>query len=165
MLSDASIDKQLQYGRLVIDPLPPVSAMQPASVDLTLGDEFMSPYDDSVMKFPTFYTLLPGECVLATTAERLVIPNDMVARVEGKSTWGRRFLMVHSTAGFIDPGFRGQITLELKNLSKVRIVIPIGARIAQVSFEWLDLPALRPYGSNGLGSHYQDQRGVVGAAT
>ena len=165
MLSDNSITRCLEDGVLVIDPAPGANQVQPASVDLMLGDEFMSPYAGEVMKFPDVYTVTPGECVLATTRERIHLPDTIVGRVEGKSTFGRKFLMVHSTAGFIDPGFQGQITLELKNLSAVNILLYVGKPIAQISFEWTDTPVLRPYGTPGLGSHYQDQRGVVGAAS
>jgi dCTP deaminase len=164
MLSDKTIREMLTSGTLVIDPAPKDQQLQPASVDLTLGTEFLSPYDDTRMTGRAVYTLLPGECIIATTAERVEIPTDVVARVEGKSSWGRKFLMVHSTAGFIDPGFRGQITLELKNLSMVSIALSTGCTIAQVSFQWLNTPAERPYGSEGLGSHYQDQSGATASA-
>jgi len=165
ILSDATIRKQLREKRIVIEPEPQDWQLQPASVDLTLGAEFMSPYTGV---FPAqsrgVFNLPAGECVLATTAERIEVPTDLVARVEGKSSWGRRFIMVHSTAGFIDPGFSGTITLELTNLSKFSQALPIGCAIAQISFQWVDQPVVRPYGTPALGSHYQDQMGVTPSA-
>jgi len=170
MLSDGTIRKLLANNHLVIDPLPPDNAYQPASVDLRLGRSFvaisatgarrptvLAPHVDTVW-------LAPGRCVLATTVERVELPADIVARVEGKSTWGRRFLLVHTTAGFIDPGFHGQITLELTNLSPVALNLPVDEPIAQVSFDYLDAAAVRPYGSAGLDSRYQDQVGATPAA-
>lgn len=161
ILSDIAIRRQMMKKAIVIDPMPQDWQFQPASVDLTLGSHFQSPYSDLPCISMNLYTMLPGECMLATTAERIEVADDMVARVEGKSSWGRKFLMVHSTAGFIDPGFRGQITLELTNLSQVTQVLPVGGAIAQVSFHWLDQPAARPYGHPELNSHYQDQVGVA----
>lgn len=164
ILSDFSIWQQLDLGRIVIEPTPADWQVQAASVDLTLGADFLSPYENDPVHYPGAYTILPGECVLGTTVERIELPDDLVGRVEGKSSWGRRFLMIHSTAGFIDPGFRGNITLEFVNLSKVSQVLPIGAPIAQISFQRLDSPAARPYGSNGVNSHYQDQVSVTPSA-
>lgn len=165
ILSDATIRRMLKNkNSLVIDPMPADHQLQPASVDLRLGGEFLSPYGGQEVR-QSHYTILADECVLATTMERVEIGAGLVARVEGKSSWGRKFLMVHSTAGFIDPGFKGQITLELKNISKTMITLPVGCLIAQISFEWLDGPAERPYGTPGLNSHYQDQSGVQPSAS
>lgn len=165
MLSDRSIIDQLDGGFLVIDPAPQESAIQPASVDLTLGRSFRSPYTDHGFEWSSsHYTVIPGETVLATTLEYIEIPSMMSARVEGKSSFGRKFLMVHATAGFIDPGFKGQITLELANLSKVSIPLAIGEPICQISFTWTDFPVNRPYGSDGLGNHYQGQTGATPSA-
>ena len=163
MLSDISIQDLLRQGDLVISPMPRNMAFQPASVDLALGNEFMSPYADIKSTPGSYYTILPGECVLGTTRERVVLPDDVVGRVEGKSSWGRRFLLVHTTAGFIDPGFRGQITLELTNLSRVPLSLTVGEPICQISFAFTDRAVSRPYGSAGLNSHYQDQVGVRAA--
>lgn len=164
MLCDNTIRTLVKNNEsLRITPEPADHQYQPASVDLRLGEEFMDP-NSNVQVRQKFYTILPGECVLATTLEHIEISSSMVARVEGKSSWGRKFLMVHSTAGFIDPGFKGQITLELVNLSKVSILLPVGCMIVQVSFAWLDAAAERPYGSPGLNSHYQNQAGVQGSA-
>lgn len=161
MLSDITIGRMLESGLLGITPKPQPWQMQPASVDLTLGGEMMSPYADIKTKFGKVYTIMPGECVLGTTREKVSIPPNLVGRVEGKSTWGRKFLMVHSTAGFIDPGFTGQITLEFMNLSKVSLVVEVGQPIAQISFCYTDRVVGRPYGSPGLNSHYQGQKGVT----
>lgn len=164
MLSDLTIQDLLRQGDLKIQPRPRNSAFQPASVDLSLGDEMMSPYADIKTPTQNLYTILPGECVLATTREHVELPGDVVGRVEGKSTWGRKFLLVHTTAGFIDPGFRGQITLELTNLSRVPLSLKVGAPICQISFAFTDRAVSRPYGSPALNSHYQDQKGVTPAA-
>lgn len=164
ILSDATIRKQMRQKRIVIEPEPKDWQFQPASVDLTLAGDFLSPYKDHREIHQGYYDIRPGECILASTAERIEVPTDLVGRVEGKSTWGRRFLMIHSTAGFIDPGFRGQITLELTNLSEVSQSLPVGSAIAQISFQWVDQPVTRPYGTPALGSHYQDQSGVTPSA-
>lgn len=167
MLSDISLREYLDTAKIKIDPQPCDAAIQPASVDLRLGYDFIvigrwSEFH-RVLDPTASITLRPGACVLGTTMERIEVPRDLVARVEGKSTWGRQYLMVHSTAGFIDPGFEGQITLELKNLSPRKIRLVPGVPIAQISFDRLDRPAARPYGSEGLDSHYQWQRGATSA--
>lgn len=164
ILSDKSIRANLQTGAIHIDPPPMDWQIQPASVELTLAADFLSPYENDPVHYPDAYTILPGECVLATTVERIELGRRIVGRVEGKSSWGRRFLMVHSTAGFIDPGFKGTITLELVNLSQVSQVLPVGTAIAQISFQAVDQAVERPYGSNGLNSHYQNQNGVTASA-
>lgn len=164
ILSDASIRRQMSLNRIVIKPDPSDWQYQPASVDLTLGNDFLSPYEVTGPVFhKEYYTILPGECILATTVEHIEVPDDLVARVEGKSSWGRRFILAHATAGYIDPGFRGNITLELTNLSRTLVSLPVGSPIAQVSFQWVDQPVSRPYGTPDLGSHYQDQDGVTGS--
>ena len=134
--------------------------VQPASLDVRLGPEFVEhPSGSRLYVTPdAAYSLMPGDCVLGSLVEAVAIPDNAVARVEGKSTWARHFLTVHS-AGFIDPGFRGDITLELKNDGKLPLILEPGRSIAQLSFLWLAAPAGRPYGSDGLGSHYQYQKG------
>lgn len=166
MLADRSIRDRMHAAgnRIVIDPYPADHCFQPASVDLTLSAQFMSPYDGKPMVYPKGLFLAAGECILASTVEHVQVPADLAARVEGKSSWGRRFLMAHVTAGFIDPGFAGTITLELVNLTRVSQVVPIGEPIAQISFTQLDQPAQRPYGHPELGSHYQNQEGVTASA-
>jgi dCTP deaminase len=173
MLCDRSIARYLAAGDIVIEPAPLQAALQPASVDLHLGPAFIGVEnlnDEQVFQAglpiapatvyppsPATVYINPGECVLGSTMERVTVPHFMVARVEGKSTWGRRFLMIHSTAGFIDPGFEGFITLELKNLSPAPLLLPVGGPIAQISFDLLDEPCERPYGT--AGNHYQGQSG------
>lgn len=163
ILSDVTIRAQLAKGRIRIEPAPEDHQLQPASIDLRLGSQFQSPYSDEKHEQDS-YLVGAGECVLATTWEYVEVPDDMVAKVEGKSSWGRKFLMVHSTAGFVDPGFAGTITLELVNLSRVSQIVRQGMSIAQISFAWLDQPCARPYGTKDLGSHYQFQQGVTPSA-
>ena len=107
------------------------------------------------------FVIHPGEFCLGRTLEWVELPDDIVARIEGKSSLGRLGLIVHATAGFCDPGWRGTLTLELNNLTRVPIKLYPGLKIAQLSFMSLDAPALRPYGSPGLGSHYQGQRAAT----
>lgn len=167
MLCDATIRSLVRDDDIVIKPLPQHRAFQPASVDLRLGSQFWLITSDGVLSLrpvDDVVTLEPGDCVLGHTEEWIGLPADIVGRVEGKSTWGRRFLMVHSTAGFIDPGFTGQITLELKNISPRKIELRVGVAIAQISFERLDKPAARPYGHPELNSHYQGQTGATVSA-
>lgn len=161
ILSDATIRKQMRQKRIVIEPEPKDWQLQPASVDLTLAGDFMYSFETDKQIHQDYFHIGPGQCVLGTTVERIEVPTDMVARVEGKSSWGRRFIMIHSTAGFIDPGFRGTITLELTNLSDVTQSLPVGSAICQISFQWVDQPVVRPYGTPALGNHYQDQDGVT----
>lgn len=131
--------------------------IQPASLDVRLGDEFIRHTDGSRVRSGA-YTMMPGECLLAVLVERLRLRDDLVARIEGKSSLARQFLTVHS-AGFIDPGFQGDVTLELKNDGRRPLHLKAGMLIAQISFQSLAAPALRPYGTPGLNSHYQGQKG------
>lgn len=160
-LSDTDITAALAARELVIEPMPTV--IQPASVDLHLGADAL--WHDSAageMEESAFpFCVMPGELILASTLERIEIDAGHVGRVEGKSSWARKGLLPHVAAGFIDPGFRGNITLEILNVSKVPILLEPGVAIAQIAFMRLLTPATRPYGSPGLGSHYQDSIGVV----
>lgn len=162
VLSDKSIRARLAAGSLVITPEPADEQMQPASVDLRLGTGFEWPRMDSFGYF-TPVRILPGDFMLGHTSEIVSIPDDLVGFLSGKSSWARKGLTVHVTAGLIDPGFHGQIVLELVNHSHVPIDLHAGVKIAQLSFQELSTPAERPYGSAGLGSHYQGQRGAVGS--
>lgn len=155
-LSDAGIAMALGAG-LVIEPFYD-RHLQPASYDVTadLGDLPAS------INRTAYIVVAPLQSMLISTVERVEIPADLCAQVDGKSTWARRGLIVHH-AGFVDPGFRGNITLELFNASGEDIHIWRGDRIAQLRFFKLDQPALRPYGHPDLGSHYQDQVGITGA--
>ena len=173
MLSDGTIRRLVEEGRIVIDPWDP-ELVQPASVDLRLGDSFRVFHNHRTAAIdlrepPTNLTeevrlaggepfvIHPGEFVLGRTQEYVEIPDDVVARIEGKSSLGRLGLIVHATAGFVDPGFKGSLTLEITNLTRVPIKLYPGLLIAQLSFMGLDAPAERPYGSAELGSHYQGQ--------
>lgn len=167
MLSDTDIRAMMSEEwppgvRLGVAPYPFDQAFQPASLDIKLGDVDKAPcncktcMEDGELR----WDLDPGEFILATTIDHLDMPYDLAARVEGKSSLGRLGLAVHITAGFIDPGFQGRITLELKNLGPSQISVRRGQYIAQLSFHRLSSPALRPYGSPGLNSHYQNQQGI-----
>lgn len=173
VLSDQGISQAKHTQQIAIDPFHP-SRLQPASYDLALGNvitkamhesgDLIDPFKDSEVEYFSHYLaqgakfiLRPGEFVLAATQERVSLNNMTVARVEGKSSLGRLGLLIHATAGFIDPGFDGTITLELANLAAAPIVLHPGMRIAQISFMTLESKCLRPYGSRGLNSKYQHQ--------
>lgn len=178
ILSDRDILARLKQGDLVVDPLDsPDVQVQPASIDLRLGNEFLvfknphipciDPRDASsesiteklVIPQGERFILHPGEFVLGSTHERIRIPSDLVARVEGRSSLGRLAIVVHATAGFIDPGFEGHITLELSNLGRVPVALHPGMRVSQIVLHQMTSPAARPYGSVGRGSKYQGQSG------
>lgn len=181
LLPDHEIKRYLGLGRIIIDPFEDWM-IQPASVDIQIGNEFMwyhisSPHTRNIdldpfeklheedvvrVQGPGPFRLSPGDFCLATTLQRITIDPGIAARIEGKSTLGRRGIIVHSTAGFIDPGFSGQLTLEMANLSHRPILLKVGMPIAQLSFTLLTAPAARPYGHGDLGSHYQGQAGVTG---
>src|SRR3954447_1544568 len=175
ILSDRTIREQIKDGRIVIDPFDD-SCVQPSSVDVRLDCYFrvflnhtmavidvkqdlsaltreVDVADDGV------FVLHPGEFVLGSTAERIGIPDDLVARIEGKSSLGRLGLLIHSTAGFLDAGWDGHITLELSNVPNLRISLYPGMKIGQISFLRMTTAADTPYGSKGVGSKYQGQRG------
>ena len=167
MLADSVIRALLKDETLSItapDSLPiEDSQFQPASVDLRLGKKFIRrartgdhPFE---LEFGQGFTLTPGACYLASTVEAVTLPPTMYARVEGKSTWGRKFIQIHSTAGFIDPSFPGEITLEITNIGEQPIQMKAGDRICQVSFGWMEGVVLRPYGHPELNSHYAGQTG------
>jgi dCTP deaminase len=177
VLSDGTIIRLVQDGRIRIDPWDP-RLVQPASVDLRLGDSFRvfhnhratmidlrQPPDnlteEVVVPEGDSFVIHPGEFCLGRTLEWVELPDDIVARIEGKSSLGRLGLIVHATAGFCDPGWKGTLTLELNNLTRVPIILHPGLEIAQLSFMMLDRPAVRPYGSPELGSHYQGQRAAT----
>jgi dCTP deaminase len=179
ILSDRELRAALECGALVIDPAPADDAIQPASIELCLdlsggalrpvrgvtttirpgvkvaAATAHDPCVGGVLR------LAPRDCALVTTRERVVIPSGLVAQVAGKSSLARLFLIVHTTAGWIDPGFPGQITLEFVNHSPQTLEIHDGAKVAQLVVMRLTSPALRPYGSDGLGSRYQNQVGAT----
>ncbi|MEE9285021.1 MAG: dCTP deaminase [Dehalococcoidia bacterium] len=175
VLSDRTIKEELDAGRLVIDPLDE-SCIQPASVDLRLNRTFRvfrvtsRPFVDvrqSVDDLTELVAIEPGEpfmiqpggFCLASTVESVTLPDDIVARIDGRSSLGRLGLLVHATAGYVDPGWTGQLILELSNQSQMPIALYEGMRIAQISFLRMSTPVDRPYGSPGLGSKYQGQTG------
>jgi dCTP deaminase len=175
ILSDRSLREAIAAGRLVIDPLDD-DAIQPSSIDVRLDNRFRvfytarhpyidvkQPMDDLTelveVKPDDAFILHPGEFVLGSTLEQVGIPPDLAARLEGKSSLGRLGLMTHSTAGFLDPGFTGHVTLELSNVANLPITLYPGMRIGQIAVFQLSTAAERPYGSRGVGSKYQGQRG------
>lgn len=180
ILSDRELKARIERGDIIIEPLDdPELQIQPASVDLRLGPEFVvyklphvacidsrdpqsvSGYTERfVIAEGDGFILQPGEFALGSTLERVVVPSDLVARVEGRSSIGRIAVVVHATAGFIDPGFDGEITLELSNLGRCAVKLYPGMRISQVVFHTMTSPAERPYGFE-RGSKYQGQRGPV----
>jgi len=175
ILSDVSIRKALAEGRIVIDPLMD-GAVQPSSVDLR-ADRFFrvfrndtTPYIDPKQPHEDLtelvevavgnaFILHPGEFVLGSTLERVALPDDLVARLEGKSSLGRLGLLIHSTAGFVDAGWDGHLTLELSNVANLPIAIYPEMKIGQISFLQMTTAAEHPYGSGQAGSKYQGQRG------
>jgi len=173
MLSDHDIKEALASGHLIIKPSIPDNAIQPASIDLHLGDSFwvfppsdeifdpFNPIADNIAQREPIisqeFDIQPNQFVLATTTEYVKLDETLVARIEGKSSLGRLGLFVHITAGFIDPGFGGTITLELLNVSGRPLRLHAGMKIAQLSIQELISPADRPYGHPELGSKYQGQ--------
>ena len=171
VLSDRTIKELVEAGRIEIDPYEP-ARVQPSSVDLRLGDRirvFTNTHRRSVvdLRQPSEdltelvtleperpFILHPHEFVLGITHERVGLPDDVVGRIEGKSSLGRLGLLIHSTAGFVDPGWRGRLTLELANILNLPITLYAGMLVAQISFMRLSTPAERPYGSPQLRSKY-----------
>jgi dCTP deaminase len=173
VLSDGTIIRLVEDGTITIDPWDR-QLVQPASVDLRLGNSFRVFHNHRAsaidLREPPSnlteqvtigdgdsFVIHPGEFCLGATLEYVELPDDIVARIEGKSSLGRLGLIVHATAGFCDPGWKGTLTLELNNLTRVPIKLYPGLPIAQLSFMTLDAPAERPYGHAELGSHYQGQ--------
>jgi dCTP deaminase len=173
VLSDNTIRAEIEGERIVIDPFD-ASLIQPSSVDVRVDNRFRVfqnsryPYIDVRQPMEDLtelvevegdepFILHPGEFVLGQTLERVTLPNDLVARLEGKSSLGRLGLLIHSTAGFVDSGFSGNLTLELSNVANLPITIYHGMPIGQLSFMRMDAPVDRPYGSAETGSKYQGQ--------
>jgi dCTP deaminase len=175
VLSDRTIRRLLEEGRVGIEPYEE-ELLQPSSVDVRV-DRFFRVFNNARYPFIDVkremedltslvevspdepFILHPGEFVLGSTLERVTLPDDLVARLEGKSSLGRLGLLIHSTAGFIDPGFDGHVTLELSNVANLPITIYPGMKIGQLSFVQMSEPAETPYGAGALGSKYQGQRG------
>lgn len=165
MLSDANILAEIHAGRLVFDPTPPEECFQPASVDVHLGNKLIFVNEDNRLleMRPQGYLLMPMDFVLGELAESLTISNRLSCRIEGKSSNGRRGLGIHITAGFVDPGWSGVLTLEMFNFSQVPFLLKPGMKIAQLAFDYLQAPAMNPYGTKELGSKYQGAQGVEGS--
>jgi dCTP deaminase len=175
LLSDRDITSEIESGRVVLDPYQ-AEMVQPSSVDVRI-DRYFRLFDnhkyaviDPAEEQPELtrlvevepdepFVLHPGEFVLASTFEVVTLPDDVAARLEGKSSLGRLGLLTHSTAGFIDPGFSGHVTLELSNVATLPIKLWPGMKIGQLCFFRLSSPAEHPYGSGRSGSRYQGQRG------
>jgi len=180
ILSDRDLRARMASGELVVTPLDnPELQIQPSSIDLRLATTFVvyrlphvpciDPLDPKTVEGYTetieipegeAFVLQPGEFALGSTVERVEIPPDLVARVEGRSSIGRLAVVVHATAGFIDPGFQGRITLELSNLGRCAVKLYPGMRISQIVLHTMTSPSEKPYGS-ARGSKYQDQVGPV----
>ena len=174
VLSDRTIATLIAEGRIGIDPYDE-SLLQPSSVDVRV-DRFFRVFRNNRASFIDVkreqdltelveidadepFILHPGEFVLGSTLERVALPDDLVARLEGKSSLGRLGLLIHSTAGFVDPGWDGHVTLELSNVANLPITIYPGMKIGQISFMQMTEPAATPYGSSSIGSKYKGQRG------
>ena len=175
LLSDRDIRREIEAGRVRLDPYEP-EMIQPSSIDVCL-DRYFRLFDnhkyaviDPAAPQPDLtrlvtvagsepFVLHPGEFALGSTRELVTLPDDVAARLEGKSSLGRLGLLTHSTAGFIDPGFSGHVTLELSNVATLPILLWPGMKIGQLCFFRLSSAAERPYGSGAAGSRYQGQRG------
>lgn len=175
LLSDRDIRAEIELGRIKLEPFDP-AMIQPSSIDVRL-DRFFRTFENH--KYPFIdprqeqneltralevrpdeaFVLHPGEFALGSTYEVVSLPDDVAARVEGKSSLGRLGLLTHATAGFVDPGFSGHVTLELSNVSTLPIMLWPGMKIGQLCFVKLSSPAEHPYGSSIYGSRYQGQRG------
>ncbi len=181
ILSDKDIKKHLKSGKIVINPLTnPKIQIQPSSVDLRIGREFkgfriirkpcIDPLDQTDLEsyMESFYIdegepfiIHPGEFALAATYETIKLPNDLVARVEGRSSMGRLGVTMHVTAGYIDPGFHGKITLEISNIGKMPVALYTGQRVCQIVFETMTSPSEKPYGHPERDSKYMGQKSPV----
>ncbi|MBI2886433.1 MAG: dCTP deaminase [Chloroflexi bacterium] len=175
VLSDRTIKEEIAAGRLVIEPLDR-DCIQPASIDVHLDGRFLvfrnnrRPFIDVredttdltelvEIAGDTPFILHPNEFVLGSTLESITLPDDLVARLEGKSSLGRLGLLIHSTAGYVDPGWQGHLTLELSNVANLPVTLYYGMKIGQISFLRLTTPVDHPYGSKEARSRYQGQRG------
>lgn len=175
LLSDRDIRAEIESGRIGLEPYDP-AMVQPASVDIRLDRffrtfenhryQFIDPREDQPdmtraleVRPDEAFVLHPGEFVLGSTFEVVTLPDDVAARVEGKSSLGRLGLLTHATAGFIDPGFSGHVTLELSNVANLPVTLWPGMKIGQLCFIKMSSSSEHPYGSSVYGSRYQNQRG------
>ena len=173
VLSDHTIKEEIAKGRIIVDPLGE-GCIQPAIVDVHLDSQLLV-FRNSRRAFINVreeqsdltemveiegdmpFMLHPGEFVLGSTLENIELPGDLVARLEGKSSLGRIGLLIHSTAGYVDPGWKGHLTLELSNVANLPVTLYYGMKIGQISYVRLTHPADNLYGSSALGSKYQGQ--------
>lgn len=169
ILSDRDIRKA-QANHNVVEPFRD-EHVQPASIDLRLGDQFIIWEDDGTgtmhkvrVTAADGIDIHPGQFMLGATFETVNIPDHLVGLIDGRSSWARLGVAVHITAGYIDPGFHGQVTLELRNLGHNPVWLPVGSRICQMRLTQLTSPAEKPYGTDGLDNHYQGQQGVTASA-
>jgi len=177
ILSDQDLKEYMKNKKIIIDPLKDEEQIQPSSVDMRLGDEFkvfkvirkpyIDPKDDEdlasymesiIVENNNAFIIHPGEFALATTYEYVKVPNDLVARVEGRSSMGRLGVTMHVTAGYIDPGFEGKITLEISNIGAMPVALYPGQRVCQLVFETMTNPAEKPYGHPDRNSKYMGQK-------
>ena len=175
ILSDRSLLEEIKKGHLVVKPFDE-SCLQPASIDLRLANEFRvfkhinHALIDTKVPFSEYtelvkvndgekFVLHPNEFVLGSTLEWVKVPADLVGRIEGKSSLGRLGVIVHATAGYVDPGFEGNLTLEINNVGKIPVALYPGMKIAQFSVMTMTTAADKPYGSAKLNSKYQGQAG------
>lgn len=176
ILSDKTIKEYLKKRKILINPLKDEKQIQASSVDLRLGNEFKvfkvirKPYIDpkdsedvssymesNIVKEGDSFIIHPNEFALATTEEYIKVPDDLVARVEGRSSMGRLGVTMHVTAGFIDPGFEGKITLEISNIGAMPVALYPGQRVCQIVFETMTTPSIKPYGHPDRKSKYMKQ--------
>lgn len=176
ILSDKTLKEYIEKGKITIDPLEDEKQIQPSSIDMRLGNEFKvfkvvrKPYIDpkdpddiasymesTVVKDGEAFIIHPNEFALATTNEYVKVPDDLVARVEGRSSMGRLGITMHVTAGFIDPGFEGKITLEISNIGSMPVALYPGQRVCQIVFETMTTPSELPYGHPERNSKYMGQ--------
>ena len=176
ILSDKTIKEYLKEGKIGFEPLTDEKQIQPSSVDMRLGDEFkvfkvirkpfIDPEDEddiasymesTIVPEGEAFIIHPNEFALATTAEYVKVPDDLVARVEGRSSMGRLGVTMHVTAGFIDPGFEGKITLEISNIGAMPVALYPGQRVCQIVFETMTTPSELPYGHPNRNSKYMGQ--------
>ena len=176
ILSDKTIKEYLKEGKISIDPIKDEKQIQPSSVDMRLGDEFkvfkvirkpfIDPKDEedlasymesTIVPEGEAFIIHPNEFALATTLEYVKLPDDIVARVEGRSSMGRLGVTMHVTAGFIDPGFEGKITLEISNIGSMPVALYPGQRVCQIVFETMTTPSEVPYGHPDRNSKYMGQ--------
>lgn len=173
ILSDRDIAKRLKKADLVIDPFEE-GMLQPSSVNISLADEIrvfdnwlLGEIDVKQKVDPTRlikietegFVVHPGEFILGSTVQKFTLPDDIAGRLEGRSSLGRLGLIIHATAGFVDPGFSGWLTLEISNISRLPIRLYAGMKISQICFYLMSSPVINSYGSKKLGSKYQGQKG------